>query len=76
MEVNGDSFEVEQRRTMQGETIPPVQAEFDGDGVEEPVFLQAEEEITVHRSVQAMRGESDPHSRRTGTITSRGSGLG
>ena len=60
MEVNGDSLTVEQRRTMQGETIPPVQAEFVGDGSGEPVFLQAEEEITVHRSVQAMRGDMIP----------------
>ena len=45
---------------MQGETIPPVYAEFDDEGVREPVFLQAEEEITVHRSVQAMRGDLTP----------------
>ena len=32
MEVNGDSLTVEQRRIIQGETIPPVQAEFVGDG--------------------------------------------
>ena len=60
MEVNGDSLEVEGMRTVQGETIPPVQAEFVGDGSGEPVFLQAEEEITVHRSVQAIRGDLTP----------------
>ena len=31
-----------------------------GDGSGEPVFLQAEEEITVHRSVQAIRGDLTP----------------
>ena len=60
MEVNGDSLDIEQGRTMQGETIPPVQTEDDGEGVGEPVFLQAEEEITVHRSVQAIRGDLTP----------------
>ena len=30
------------------------------DGTGEPVFLQAEEEITVHRSVQAIRGDLTP----------------
>ena len=45
---------------MQGETIPPVQAEVMGDRSGELVFLQAEEEITVHRSVQAMRGDMTP----------------
>ena len=47
MEVNGDSGPMEEMRTMQGETIPPVYAnvgEFDSG---EPVFLQAEEEINV-----------------------------
>ena len=45
---------------MQGETIPPVYAnvgEFDSG---EPVFLQAEEEINVRRSVQTMRGNVTP----------------
>ena len=60
MEVNGDSLAVEERRTLQGETIPPVQTDFGDDGLGEPVFLQAEEEITVHRSVQAMRGDMIP----------------
>ena len=60
MEVNGDSLAVDERRTLQGETVPPVQAEFMGDGSGEPVFLQAEEEITVHRSMQAMRGDLTP----------------
>ena len=48
MEVNGDSLVVDEMRTLKGKTIPPVQPEFVGDGSGEPVFLQAEEEITVH----------------------------
>ena len=60
MEVNGDYLGIEEQRTVQGETIPPVYAEFEGDGSGEPVFLQAEEEITVHRSVQAIRGDLTP----------------
>ena len=39
MDVNGDSLAVEGMRTMQGETIPPVQTEFGDDGTGEPVFL-------------------------------------
>ena len=31
-----------------------------GDGFGEPVFLQDEEEITVHQSVEAMRGDMTP----------------
>ena len=38
---------------------PLVQADFDGNSGE-PVFLQAEEEISVRRSVQAMRGDVAP----------------
>ena len=60
MEVNGDSSMVEQMRTVQGENIPPVQPDFVEGDVGEPVFLQAEEEITVHRSVQGMRGSLIP----------------
>ena len=60
MEVNGDSLVVDEVRTLQGETIPPVQPEFVGGGAGEPVFLQAEEEITIHRSVQGMRGSLTP----------------
>ena len=41
MEVNGDSGPIEDMRTMQGETIPPVQADFGGFDSGEPVFLQA-----------------------------------
>ena len=60
LEVNGDSLAVEEVRTLQGENIPPVRPDFvDGDSGE-PVFLQAEEEITVHRSVQGMRGSMTP----------------
>ena len=47
MEVNGDSGPVDDMRTMQGETIPPVQSDFGGFDSGEPVFLQAEEEISV-----------------------------
>ena len=60
MEVNGDSLGIEEQRTVQGETIPPVHAEFIGEGAGEPVFLQAEEEVTIHRSVQAVRGDLTP----------------
>ena len=51
MEVNGDSSAVGEMRTMQGENIPPVQPDYVAGDAGEPVFLQAEEEITVHRSV-------------------------
>ena len=60
MDVNGDSLAVEGMRTMQGETITLFKTEFGNDGTGEPVFLQAEEEITVHRSVQALRGDLTP----------------
>ena len=60
MEVNGDSGPIEDMRTMQEETIPPVQPDFGGFDSGEPVFLQAEEEISVRRSVQAMRGDVAP----------------
>ena len=39
MDVNGDSLAVEEARTLQGETIPPVQPEFVRGGAGEPVFL-------------------------------------
>ena len=60
MEINGDSLTVDQMRTVQGENIPPVQPDFVEGDAGEPVFLQAEEEITVHRSVQGMRGSLTP----------------
>ena len=60
MEVNGDSLTVDQMRTMQGENIPPVQPDFVIVDAGEPVFLQAEEKITVHRSVQGLRGSLTP----------------
>ena len=60
MEVNGDSLVVEDVRTLQWETIPPVQPEFVGGGAREPVFLQAEDEITVHQFVQGMQGSMTP----------------
>ena len=60
MEVNGDSSMVEQMRTVQGEHIPPVQPDYVEGDVGEPVFMHAEEEITVHRSVQGMRGSLIP----------------
>ena len=56
MEVNGVDGQIEEMRTVQGETIHPVQTDF-GDNFGEPVFLQAEEEISVRRSIQAMRGD-------------------
>ena len=59
MEVNGDSGPMEEMRTVHGETIPPIQADF-GGSFGEPVFLQAEEEISVRRSIQAMRGDVAP----------------
>ena len=61
MEVNGDSLDRWRRmRTMQGETIPPVYAEFVGEfDSGEPVFLQAEEEIYCTRDpCSAMRGNA------------------
>ena len=60
MEINGDSLTVDQMRTVQGENIPPVQPDFVEGDAGEPVFLHAEEEITVHRSVQGMRGSLTP----------------
>ena len=60
MEVNEDFGPMEEMRTMQGETIPPLQTDFGGFDSGEPVFLQAEEEISVRRSVQAMRGDVAP----------------
>ena len=60
MEINGDSLIVDQMRTVQGENIPPVQPDFVEGDAGEPVFLQAEEEITVHRSMQGMRGSLIP----------------
>ena len=60
MEVNGDSGAIEEIRSLQGETIPPVQPEYSGIGSGEPVFLQAEEEIGIRRTVQAIRGDFTP----------------
>ena len=60
MELNGDFGPIEDMRAMQGETIPPVQSDFGGFDSGEPVFLQAEEEISVRRSIQAMRGHVAP----------------
>ena len=59
MEVNGVDGQIEDMRTVKGETIPPIQADIGGSSGE-PVFLQAEEEISVRRSVQAMRGDVAP----------------
>ena len=39
MEVNGDSGPIDDMRTMQGETIPPMQSDFGGFDSGEPVFL-------------------------------------
>ena len=46
MEVNGVDGQIEEMRIVQGETIHLVQTDF-GDSSGEPVFLQAEEEISV-----------------------------
>ena len=59
MEVNRVDGPMEEMRTVQGETIPPVYTDFGGSS-EEPVFLQAEEEINVRRSVQTVRGDFTP----------------
>ena len=51
MEVNGDFGAVEEARSLQGETITPIQPKNIGIGSGEPVFLQAKEEISIRRTV-------------------------
>ena len=60
MEVNGVDRQIEEMRTMQGETIPPVQTDFGGFDSREPVFLQVEEEFSMRRIVWAIRGDITP----------------
>ena len=48
------------RGRCRGKLYPLYMQNLIGEGGGEPVFLQAEEEITIHRSVQAMRGNLTP----------------
>ena len=57
----GILWKLEQMRTTAGGNYTPCTSrQLMVLDVGEPVFLQAEEEITVHRSVQAMRGNLTP----------------
>ena len=60
MELNEDRGAIEEIHSLQGETIPPIQLENSGIGLEGVVFLQAEEEISIRRTVQAIRGDVAP----------------
>ena len=51
---------MEEVRSLQGETIPFEQPEDIGIGFGEPVFLQAEEEIGIHQTIQDIRGDFTP----------------
>ena len=60
MDLNGDRGAIEEIHSLQRETIPPVQLESSGIGLEGAVFLQAEEDIGIRRTVQAIRGDVAP----------------
>ena len=60
MEVNGTSGQLEEIHSLQGETIPPVHMKVNDWDEDEAVFLQAQEEIGIHRTIHAVRGNIAP----------------
>ena len=60
MEVNGTSGHLEEIHALQGETISPVQMRVNDWDEDEAVFLQAQEEINIRRTVHAVRGNIAP----------------